>query len=126
MGTVSRATVLVVDDEPDVREALIDVLERAGWEVVAARDGADALDKLRHGPRPAVILLDIMMPVMDGWQFRSLQRHDPELWDIPVVVLSANELMRGAAIDMGVDGFLKKPVKVERLISELERCAHSQ
>jgi CheY-like chemotaxis protein len=115
--------VLVVDDEPDMREALSDALSRNGWEVEAARDGADALRKLRSGPRPSVILLDIMMPVMDGWQFRSVQRGDPDLWDIPVVVLSANELMRGAAIDMGIDGFLKKPVKTERLLEELERCS---
>ena len=106
-----------------MREALSDALARHGWEVETARDGADALQKLHSGPRPSVILLDIMMPVMDGWQFRSLQRGDPDLWDIPVVVLSANELMRGAAIDMGIDGFLKKPVNTDRLLAELDRCA---
>lgn len=114
--------VMVVDDEPDVRESLVEALETHGWSAVTARDGADALDKLRAGPRPSAILLDIMMPVMDGWQFRSAQRLDPVLCDIPVVVFSANELVRAAAFDMGAAAFLKKPIRLDALLSTLRRC----
>src|SRR5687767_6846505 len=114
-------TVLVVDDEADVREAVADGLTSRGWEVMEAANGAEALEVLRHTDhRPDVILLDIMMPVMDGWQFRSVQRHDQDLQDIPVVVFSAHELVRAAALDLGVTAFVRKPVRLDTLDSTLD------
>ncbi len=81
--------VLVVEDDHLIREAIAEALDEEGFEVVEAANGREALDKL-HGPEPAsLVLLDLMMPVMDGWSFREAQLHDPEISNIPVVVLSA-------------------------------------
>jgi CheY-like chemotaxis protein len=118
-----RKLVLIVDDEPDVRDALTDALTSHGWEAIEAANGAEALARLQAGVRPSLILLDIMMPIMDGWQFRSAQRLDPALATIPVVVFSANELVRAAAFDMGVAAFLKKPIKLEALLATVSRYA---
>jgi len=79
---------MVVEDDHLIREAIAEALDEEGFEVLEAANGREALDKL-HGERASLVLLDLMMPVMDGWQFREAQLHDPELSDIPVVVLSA-------------------------------------
>ena len=84
------ATVLLVDDDPAIRSAVKDFLHDEGYTVVSATNGADALNVLRTGLRADVILLDIMMPEMDGWDFRATQLADPALRDIPVVVISAS------------------------------------
>jgi CheY-like chemotaxis protein len=81
--------ILLVDDDDDVREAFIDVLSDEGYEITTARNGCEALELLRRGPRPGIILLDLMMPVMDGFEFRAQQLADPSLADLPVVVLTA-------------------------------------
>src|SRR4051794_18478515 len=81
--------VLLVDDDGSVRESLTELLEADGYRVVAAENGLRALALLRAGVRPSVVLLDIMMPEMDGWDFRLQQLRDPELALIPVVVVSA-------------------------------------
>jgi len=86
--------VLVVDDDADVREAFEAVLHAEGYRVATVSDGEEALQVLRAGLRPCLILLDLMMPVKDGWQFRAEQRADPELAAIPTVVVSAR---RGAS-----------------------------
>ena len=85
-----KKRILVVEDDADVREAIVSGLEHAGFEVVAAADGKMALDLLRHGIVPRAIILDLMMPVMDGWEFRRHQLADPTLAAIPVIVLSAD------------------------------------
>jgi CheY-like chemotaxis protein len=81
--------VLVVDDDLSVRTALKELFETEGYAVVLAAHGRAALNHLRAGVRPSVILLDLMMPVMDGWDFRAHQLADPELRDIPVFILTA-------------------------------------
>ena len=83
------ARVLIADDDRDVRESLTILLEMHGHSVVQAWNGRDALERLHSGPRPSLILLDLMMPVMDGWQFRRAQLGDPAVAPIPVVVISA-------------------------------------
>jgi CheY-like chemotaxis protein len=85
----SPRRVLVVDDDPAICSALSEVLQEEGFEVASATDGRAALDQLRTGPAPAVIVLDLMMPVMDGWDFRHNQLQDPGLRDIPVVIVTA-------------------------------------
>src|SRR6185436_19157933 len=82
-------TVLVVDDHEDVRMALEAVLVANGSEVVTASEGEEALGRLRDGVRPCVIVLDLMMPKLDGWEFREAQLADAALASIPVIVLSA-------------------------------------
>jgi CheY-like chemotaxis protein len=82
-------TVLVVDDERSIVEALSDLLESEGYRVATATDGIEALEKLLGGLRPSLIVLDLMMPRMDGWDFRHAQMNFPGLKDIPVIILTA-------------------------------------
>jgi CheY-like chemotaxis protein len=79
---------MIVEDDHLIREAIAEALGEEGFEVVEAANGREALDAL-HRERASLVLLDLMMPIMDGWQFREEQLRDPELSDIPVVVLSA-------------------------------------
>lgn len=108
----------MVDDETDIRQAVSEVLAEEGYEVAAARDGAEALAKARAF-HPSLVLLDLMMPVMSGWEFRAAQKCDPELSEIPVVVLSA--ISREEGVD--AQGFLAKPFDLEALLSAVRRYA---
>src|ERR1051325_2493173 len=81
--------ILVVDDDADIRESLREVLEDEGYQVSCVANGLEALRHLRQGNRPCVILLDLTMPVMDGWQFRREQKQDATISDIPLVVITA-------------------------------------
>ena len=81
--------ILVVDDDAAVRDALVMLLSDEGYEARGAHDGVEALRVLRNGFRASLVVLDMMMPKMDGWDFRLAQRRDPELADIPIVVLTA-------------------------------------
>src|SRR4051812_17571750 len=84
-----RGCVLVVEDEADLRALIVGLLEGDGYAAVGASNGEEALDVLRTTPRrPCLILLDLMMPRMDGWAFRAAQRRDPALASIPVVVVT--------------------------------------
>jgi CheY-like chemotaxis protein len=115
-------TVMVVDDEKDPRESVCEWLEAKGYTVVAARDGADALRHLRDDAvKPDVILLDLMMPVMNGWQFRKEQAGDPHIAGIPVIVITANRDTRG----IEADDTLFKPVNPEHLLEAVERWSGS-
>ncbi len=96
---------LLVDDDERVREALVALLEAQGYPVVGAANGREALDVLRvRGLRPGLILLDLMMPVMDGWQFRAAQLADAELATVPVVVFSAHPRARETAVSLRAAG----------------------
>lgn len=108
--------VLVVDDDDDIREALRDLLETEGYRVVCADNGREALDALRGGVHPCIILLDLMMPVMDGWQFRTEQKRDPKLAKIPVVAITA--AADPSSIDVEV---IMKPVDVQSVLGALEK-----
>jgi signal transduction histidine kinase len=99
--------VLLVEDDTDLRDAVGDSLAAAGYVVRTAIDGADGLRQLREA-RPDVVVLDLMMPNVDGWQFRVAQRSDPMIATIPVVAISASGSATAAAID--ADAFLRKPV----------------
>jgi CheY-like chemotaxis protein len=110
--------VMVIEDERDIREAVEAVLADEGYDVMGACDGADALDKLRSF-HPVLVLLDLMMPRMNGWQFRAAQQQDPELAGIPVVVLSA----LGRVPDLDAADFLPKPFDLERLVRCVKRHA---
>jgi CheY-like chemotaxis protein len=85
-----RATILVIEDDRDIRECMADALEMEGYAVASAGNGREALDRLRRGLRPDLILLDLLMPVMNGWEFRQVQLADPLLAGIPVVIVSAS------------------------------------
>jgi CheY-like chemotaxis protein len=109
-------TVLVVEDESVIRVGMEQLLRSAGYTVVTARNGQAALDLLRAGTPVDAILLDLMMPVMDGWAFRRKQLRDPGLAHIPVIVLSA--LHHGWV--EGVPPTLPKPIEIARLLAELD------
>jgi CheY-like chemotaxis protein len=113
--------VFVIDDDRDVRAALEETLRDEGYEVMCAVDGADALDKLRVMLlKPDVLLLDLMMPTMNGWQFREQQLKDPALAGICTVVLTADASATADALD-GVH-FVRKPVKLDKLLDMIEAC----
>ncbi len=114
--------VLVVDDDPGIREALADLLGEEGYQVVTAMNGVEALDKLREPSqaRPCVILLDLMMPHMNGHQFFAEQQQDRALASIPIVVISADGAVRQKAAQFGGE-FLAKPVRIERVLEVIER-----
>lgn len=105
--------VLVVDDDHEVREALRDVLDDAGYAVTTAANGAEALCQLERSSAPDVIILDLTMPVMDGYEFLSRRERDPALRAIPVVVVSAvveSQVLGGNGVQM-----LRKPIDLDTL-----------
>ncbi|HXX68797.1 MAG TPA: response regulator [Polyangiaceae bacterium] len=116
---VSSRSLLVVEDDGDIREALDGLLSTEGFRVFGCSNGREALAWLRASPKPDLILLDLMMPVMDGWQFRVAQKEDPELAKIPVLALSADSTAKAAAID--AEAYLKKPVDYDTLIDTIDR-----
>ncbi len=111
--------VMIVDDDLDIRRGIAFALELEGYEVVEAADGREALQKLQQHARPAAIVLDLMMPRMNGWQFREAQQRDPELADIPVIAVSA------AAGDESIhaDAYVRKPFALGTLFDAIARCA---
>jgi CheY-like chemotaxis protein len=116
--TERRTSVLIVEDDEDIRESLGDALELDGYDVAAAENGWEALRLLRSGLAPDVILLDLVMPVMNGWQFRKAQLADPEIMHIPVVVVSAS-----APGDACPDRHLPKPFGIDDLLSTVSSLA---
>jgi CheY-like chemotaxis protein len=120
-GHASR-TVLLVEDDEDIRGSISEILGDEGFEVVSAADGREALRWLRGAAElPRLILLDLMMPVMDGWAFRAAQLADPRLAEIPVVILSAATDVRKHAAQLHVEEYLPKPLDVPKLLHAIER-----
>jgi CheY-like chemotaxis protein len=119
---VSLKLIMVVEDDLDLRDTLADLLSLEGYAVVTAVDGRTALDWLRNGgPEPHVIILDLMMPGMSGWEFRRQQLADPALAHIPVIVTTASSNIHTHPIDVPI--VLAKPVAVEILVASIERAA---
>jgi CheY-like chemotaxis protein len=117
-----KGLVMIVDDDRAVRESIVEVLEDHDYLPMQAANGKEAIEQLRANPeRPSVILLDVMMPIMDGWEFRALQRNDPVLGAIPVVILTAHENIEAAASGMHADGALQKPLLIQTLLRTVER-----
>jgi CheY-like chemotaxis protein len=113
---------LVVDDDADLREALEEVLRDAGYEVLGATNGKHALEVLATAqPLPGLVLLDMMMPVLDGAGFARAMREVPAWKDIPVLVFSASANARQVAEELGACGHLRKPVDVDTLLDAVRR-----
>jgi CheY-like chemotaxis protein len=113
--------VLIVEDDDSAREALSDCLEMEGFSVAAARNGKEALDYLRGAHVPKVILLDLYMPVMTGWEFREAQKKDAAIADIPVVVVTA--FGSGMTKQIDADVIMHKPLDLDRLLTVIrEYC----
>jgi CheY-like chemotaxis protein len=110
-------SILVVEDDLQALEALADLLESSGYTVERAQNGREALDVLGADPRPCLILLDLSMPVMDGWEFLRSQRAQPAIASIPVIVITALV----SAVPAGAKGLVTKPINVSRLLSLVQR-----
>ena len=116
------ASVLVVEDDKHVRDGVVEGLQEAGYSVAGVGDGQQALDYLREAAiLPRLILLDLMMPVMDGVEFRKRQLGSPDFSGIPVVLFTADTTGREKAASMAVKGFLQKPVRLNTLLEVVER-----
>jgi two-component system, chemotaxis family, chemotaxis protein CheY len=116
METGKRAlSVLVVDDDPDILEALAEILEAEGFQIRRAKNGKEALDRLSPTP-PDLILLDLMMPVMDGWEFSQKLREREGVAKIPIIVLSADRNVGPKAREIGAIGHLAKPFELNDLL----------
>jgi CheY-like chemotaxis protein len=113
-------SVLVVDDESDIREAVAELLEDEGYDVIDAGDGAEALRMARQY-HPSVVLLDLMMPGMSGWEFCAKRKDDPELAHIPVIVLSALGRVQG----LDAVGYLQKPFELDDLLTAVRQHTHA-
>ncbi len=114
--------VLVIEDDPTIREVLVEVLGEHGYEAVGAANGREALDSLAAtSDRPCVILLDLMMPIMDGRSFREEQLQTPELCGIPVIILSAH-LDQTSTSDLHAAAYLRKPVRLAEVLSSVRTC----
>ena len=114
---MSAPTVLIVEDDPDTREMLGKFLELEGFLVESAANGQQALEKLEAGVRPRVIVLDLMMPVMDGWEFRRRQLKDERIATIPTIVVSAAGRDRMAQVT--ADAYLAKPIDMDELLTRV-------
>jgi CheY-like chemotaxis protein len=119
---ISTHRVLVVEDDLEIRESLMEILEENGYQPVGASNGYEGLAKLRTFEEPpCLILLDLMMPVMDGRMFRQEQLRRPEFASIPVVVLSAYRNVAEETKDMSVAAFLKKPMKLDDVLGVVRK-----
>jgi CheY-like chemotaxis protein len=114
--------VLVIDDHAEARQAMVELLEARGCRVAQAANGREALrlvDSWRS--RPSLILLDLRMPVMNGWEFLAALKQDPTLASIPIVLLSSAPHLQFEADLLGAAGYVRKPVQVEQLFQTVER-----
>jgi two-component system OmpR family response regulator len=115
-----RPTILVVDDDRDLRELLATLLEEEGYEVATANDGRSALEEVRRH-RPTLILLDMKMPVMDGWHFCANLREAGV--PPPIVVITAAANAEGRAAEVGADGWLSRPFELDALLTLVHHFA---
>ena len=114
--------ILIVDDDPAIRDVVSDILEMSDYCVKTACNGAEALDRIRDD-RPSAVLLDLMMPVMDGWEFLREYRDESSLTPVPVVIMSAAQDASRAADELGAQAFLAKPFEIETILAIVDRVA---
>jgi CheY-like chemotaxis protein len=117
------AKVMVVDDDADLQMAVADILEDAGYQVTTAHHGAMALELLRKGEPPDVVLLDVMMPVMSGPELAEVMRADPELQGIPIIVFTAHADATRVAEESHAAASLKKPLRAQQLLDTVAQIA---
>ncbi len=117
---MAKRRILVVEDDCTIRETIAELLQEEGYGVTCAGNGVEALAALAHEEAPGLILLDLMMPVMNGWELRDALSHDPRLSRIPVVVVSAGTAADAAA-SLGADAFLPKPFEITALLDAVGR-----
>lgn len=117
---MATKTILIVDDDNSIRNHLARLLTRAGYRIVQSGNGFVALDLLeRSAEPPALILLDLRMPIMDGWKFRERQRENPRLAQIPVVVITSTKMTEADMAPIQAAAYLKKPIEAALLIKTI-------
>jgi CheY-like chemotaxis protein len=116
-------SILIIEDDDGVRDTIASILRDEGYAVETACDGVAALQRVSQGPLPSLILLDLMMPGMDGLDFRSRQLADPELRSIPTVIISARPDVAQKAAKLQVGTFLQKPMSFEELLHVVQNLA---
>ena len=112
--------ILVIDDDQAMRNMLETVLLDEGYSVLLARNGKEGLEQVSK-QRPALVLLDLMMPVMDGWQFLEAIKQMPEYSDLPILLLSASRQLNATAKDNAVKAYLSKPFELVKLLSYIDQ-----
>jgi CheY-like chemotaxis protein len=118
----SQNYILVIEDDQFIRELMREILEAEGYNVATATDGQDAIDQLKKTDvLPFLIMLDLMMPIKDGFTFRKEQQADPRLRGIPVVVLSADRHMNTRRDELQAAGYLEKPPSIEDIVDVVKR-----
>ena len=120
VGAPRKPLIFVVEDHEFAREALAMLLSTMGYDVIEASNGREALATLSKGARPDLILLDLLMPIMDGWEFMKRQRHDWRLCTIPTIVISGVPSHDPRCLEMPVVRFLPKPYTAEQLMAAIE------
>jgi CheY-like chemotaxis protein len=116
--------ILIIEDDPDIRDTMAQILDEEGYRTFTASSGLDALQQLQDGLRPHLILLDLMMPIMDGWQFREEQEKNPAIAAIPVVLISAAGQIGRDVPRITRGTYIRKPISFEVLLSTVEKfCA---
>lgn len=115
-----RPRILVVDDDDQIRSLIVDVLELEGYETRGAADGRAAL-ATAQGWRPDLIVLDLMMPGMDGWAFRAEQRHRADIAAIPVLIVSATRHLEQRTQSLAPAAVIAKPFDIDRLVEIVQR-----
>jgi two-component system sensor histidine kinase/response regulator len=119
--------ILIVDDEDPIREVLIDILADANYEAIGVRNGREAVECLRtHPGRFQLVLLDVMMPALDGWGVLEAMRGDPSLAVVPVVIMTAAENVHQKALKRGAVGYLPKPIDLNELLETVEFYSRDQ
>ena len=122
MQPATAVRVLVVDDDPNIRRMMIAALRRDGYTFIEATNGKEALDVMRQW-QPQVVILDLMMPIVSGWDVLRERSADPHLQSIPVIVVSANRSAElASAVDKGICAFLPKPFDINVLSSLVRSC----
>lgn len=115
-GTVMK-TILLIEDDNDIRDTIGRLLRMTGYDVRSAANGQEGLERLREAPRPDLVLLDLMMPVKNGYEYAHEHRLDPNAFLVPIVVLSADRDLDSKKGQIAADAFLKKPVDLSTLLS---------
>jgi CheY-like chemotaxis protein len=118
-ATVTLPTVLVVEDEQAARNNLVNLLQHSGYTPVPVANGREAFDYLHSQKRPDVILLDMLMPGIDGWQFLRMLQDWSKPLGVPIIITTGTILTREWALTHGCVGFVKKPIDADRLLTEI-------
>lgn len=116
MGKTGERQVLVVEDSEDIRVLIEYLLTNEGMQVVTAKNGKEGLERLRAMSHPALVLLDLMMPVMTGEEFLEAKAKDPDLAGVPVLILTAATNQPHLANARGVVGFVRKPINIDHVL----------